>query len=109
MVEPPVKTSNRLFHFLTGFYGCGKCNACHHSKENIKKQEELKSTNTGKNYKIKDFIACSTTGVMLECECGLQYIWHISKTLQIRVAEHKNINKGVVTYVRVSKTFKISS
>lgn len=49
----------------------------------IRKKKEFTSTSTGKSYALKDFITCSTKGVvyMLKCSCGIQYVGRTSREL----------------------------
>lgn len=110
VVDPPIQSENRLFSFLSGFYACGRCTACRHSKCNNKKNVKVfRATSTGKEYKIDQLITCTTVGVvyMLQCECGLQYIGRTSRPLHVRLGEHvNNIKKGLKTH-NVSKHFKL--
>lgn len=110
VVDPPIQSENRLFSFLSGFYACGRCTACRHSKCNNKKNVKVfRATSTGKEYKIDQLITFTTVGVvyMLQCECGLQNIGRTSRPLHVRLGEHvNNIKKGLKTH-NVSKHFKL--
>lgn len=108
VIDPPRAFQNRISNILTGFYACGRCPACKQARGNVKKRKEFIATAT-KTYQIKDFITCSTTGVVyiMECECGLQYVGRTSRPLHVRIGEHiTNIKKGLDSH-NVSKHFKL--
>lgn len=77
VLDPPSKKIGTLTPFLTGFYTCGRCLAYRTTKgSNVKKKSEFIATATGRVNKIKDFITCSSEGVvyMLECSYKLQCV-----------------------------------
>ena len=109
VLNPPIPRENKLFTFLGGFYACGRCVSCKHSKTNVKKRKKFLSFATSREYEIKQLITCDTVGVvyMLQCGCGLQYVGRTSRSLHMRVDEHvRNIKKGFINH-NVSRHFKL--
>lgn len=63
--------------YTFNFYSCSRCLACKVTKGSIvKKRKDFLATATGRTHKIKEFITCSSEGVVyvLECPCKLQYL-----------------------------------
>lgn len=107
VLDPPVRGIGTLKPFLTGFYSCWSCMACKTTKgSNVKR--EFTATATERLHKIKEFITCTSEGVVyvLDCHCKFQYVVHTSRPLLVRVCKHiNNIIKGVKEH-NVSKPFR---
>lgn len=75
-----------------------------------KKRIETFTGTDGKEYKIKDFIMCSTKFVtyLLICPCGLKYVGRTTRCLYKRINKHVyNISIGYKNH-SVSKHFRMA-
>ena len=93
---PPPAPSHFLSDIPPGNYPCGRCQQCNFTR----KSNSFNHPHTGKKYKIRGIITCSTANVvyMLKCPCGLSYIGKTSRALKTRIAEHRStIRNNVIT------------
>lgn len=98
-LDPPRTIS--LFPNIKGFYRCQKCLPCRKSKKQPRKKESFRSTTTGREYKIKELITCTSTHVtyVIECPCRYQYLGRTTRPLFVRIGEHmNNIRKGFIKH-----------
>lgn len=66
------------------------------------------ATANGRTYKIRDFITCRTKAVvyMLECPFGIQYMGHISRSVQLRIHKYLSNIKTCKIEHSVTKHFR---
>lgn len=76
-------TSSRM---SPGMYKCGHCNICRY----VHQTNVFPNPCGGNDYKIKQFINCSTTRViyMLTCPCNKTYVGKTKWALRVRIVEH---------------------
>lgn len=69
-----------------GMHACGHCKICKY----VHQTNQFTNPRGGKDFKIKQFINCSTTRViyMLTCPCNKNYIGKTKRALRIRIGEH---------------------
>ncbi|OCU01874.1 hypothetical protein XELAEV_18007653mg [Xenopus laevis] len=69
-----------------GCYKCGSCKACPWVNKAIK----ISGRSDIKEYMIKDFINCKTTGVIyvMNCICGMRYVGKTKREWRRRILEH---------------------
>ena len=79
-------------HFLSdipdGNYKCGRCAQCNFTS----KCHTFSHPTTGKSFKIKGIISCTTNNVvyMIKCVCGLAYVGKTLRPLKTRISEHRS-------------------
>ena len=79
-------------HFLSnipdGNYKCGRCAQCSFTY----KCHTFNHPTTGKRYKIRGVISCTTPNIiyMIKCVCGLAYIGKTLRSLKTRISEHRS-------------------
>lgn len=105
-LDPPKQI--KISKDLNGFFKCGKCLPCRKSKKTERKKVAFRSLTTGKEYKIKELITCTSTHVtyVLECPCHKQYVGRTTRPLFVRIREHINNIKTGFTKHGVSRHFK---
>ena len=79
-------------HFLAkipdGNYKCGKCAQCSFTY----KCHTFDHPVTGKRFKIKGVISCTSTNIiyLIKCVCGLAYVGKTLRALKTRMSEHRS-------------------
>lgn len=110
---PPLKlqvTSNILdapsrvsfFQKSKGFFPCWKFAVCYSNKNKDWKMCQFKSNVTARVYDINTFITWTSQNVvyLLICPCGLQYVGHTIRAMNVRIKDHvDNIKKGLPKHV----------
>ncbi|XP_040275624.1 uncharacterized protein LOC120990787 [Bufo bufo] len=86
--QPPERTGNWLSRKPMGTFKCGSCTAC----GQIKKAISFTCSSNNKEYYIKDFINCLTTGVvdLAQCTCPLDYVGKTKREFRRRIRDHVN-------------------
>ena len=72
--------------------GCFKCNNCRVSCPVLTEGENFRSSNTGRTYKIKQFVNCNSKNViyLATCKkCRGQYVGKCSTIFKVRHSNHK--------------------
>ena len=95
-----------MFGHLKGCFPCKKCAVCKTSQ--TIRTSTFTSHVTSKTFQISEFITCSTVGViyLLKCPCGLQYVGHTTRALNVHIGEHlSNIRRGFIGH-SVSSHFR---
>ena len=72
--------------------GCYKCNHCRVSCPILNETKTFSSTNTGKSYRIRQYINCESTNViyLATCKkCGGQYVGKSKTKFKTRHSNHK--------------------
>ena len=86
---PPLRQGTFLDDLLPeGNYRCGSCTQCQFTK----KCTTYQHPHTGQTIKIKGTITCSQKNIiyMLTCPCNLAYVGKTTRSLKIRIAEHRS-------------------
>ncbi|OCT98066.1 hypothetical protein XELAEV_18010294mg [Xenopus laevis] len=75
-----------LSHNIKGCYRCGNCVACPF----VSKRTTFLGRLDIKEYSIKHFINCKTTGIIyvMECICGKRYVGKTKREFKRRIMEH---------------------
>lgn len=85
---------------LVGFHYCGRCVGCQQVDSRTKKLTFKKDTMV-EEFKIKDFLTCTSDFVVyaIQCPCGLLYIGRTTRPLKIRIREHVyNIKRKLLSH-----------
>lgn len=74
------------FKISPGMYKCGHCNICKY----VHQTNVFPNPRGGADFKIKQFINCSTTRVVytLVCPCNKTYVGKTKRPLRVRIREH---------------------
>ena len=84
-----TKPNQRLLSPLPeGNFKCNRCTQCQHTTKCTSFSHPL----TGKEYKIRGTISCTSTGVvyLITCLCGKGYVGMTTRSLKTRMAEHRS-------------------
>ncbi len=90
-----TKPTHLLSALPEGHFKCGRCTQRQHTT----KCTSFSHPVTGKEYKIRGTISCTTTGVvyLIKCSCGKVHVGMTTRSLKMRMAEHcsaiKTVNK----------------
>lgn len=93
-LAPIQPKENWLNRQIASSHKCGHCKAC----KWVKKSKEFKSSTTTEMFPIRDFINCSTKGIIYKATCGCprDYVGKTKSGWRKRILEHI----GDITYQR---------
>lgn len=85
---PPPQNTTFLDNVEEGNYKCGRCAQCNFTY----KCNSFNHPHTGVRIKIRGIITCSTNNVVyhLRCPCGPAYIGKTTRSLKMRISEHRS-------------------
>ena len=93
----PSPKQTRLFPLKNGNYPCGHCaQCCNAIKSNV-----FRHLTSGRIFRVRGFITCSTENVIytLRCECNKIYVGKTTRKLKQRISEHKSsIRRNDINY-----------
>ena len=88
-----TKPTSRLAPLPEGNFRCGKCTQCKHTS----KSSTFSHPQTGKEYRIRGTISCTTTGIIyiIKCPCEKLYVGMTTRSLRTRMTEHRSAIKKI--------------
>ncbi|XP_041424928.1 uncharacterized protein LOC121395443 isoform X1 [Xenopus laevis] len=87
LIEPQKKQGTWLSG-AKGMFKCGRCVNCNF----VMRTDKFYHPMTGREYEMTDYINCQTDYViyMVKCPCGKVYVGETTRSLSIRIGEHRS-------------------